>query len=186
MEISQIDKSPPLKKAEQKGDITGHALIGGVAVSARARPRATKDIDFLISGDRTFLKSGLPDLLTKKGYKYKMFKSDMLDPLNGVIRVFDDDGTEFVDLIPVFWKWHLDAIEHAEEIEIFDGIKIPVARAEDLIVLKLKAGGLQDMLDVEELIKAAGLEGGLDKKRLFDLAKRARVDKKLGRILDHL
>lgn len=173
-----------LKKATQKGELTGYALIGGVAVSARARPRATKDIDFLVSGDGAFLTSGLPDLISKMGYKCKMFNGDMLDPLNGVIRVFDNDGSEFVDLIPVFWNWHMEAIKHAEEVEIFDGIKIPVARVEDLIVLKLKAGGPQDMLDVHELIKAAKFGRGPDKGRLLALAKQARVDKKLARILE--
>jgi predicted nucleotidyltransferase len=170
-----------LRKAKQKGDIKGYALIGGVAVSARSRPRATKDIDFLVHAEEYALSKTIPKMISKKGYEYKIFKGGLLDPINGVIRILDEDGGEFVDLIPLFWNWQKEAIENAEEIEIFDGIIIPIAKTEDLIVLKLKAGGSQDMLDAQELLKASKL--GLDRDRLMKLAKRARVDKKLSRLL---
>ncbi len=154
-----------------------------MAVSARARPRATKDIDFLIDADKDFFKSILPKLVSTKGYKFKIFKGDLLDPINGLMRVYDEDGNEFIDFIPVFWNWQRESIANAEEIEIFGGVKIPIARIEDLVVLKLKAGGPQDMLDVEELFKAVKQGESLDKERLINLAKRARVDKKLKRFL---
>ncbi|MBU0504571.1 MAG: DUF6036 family nucleotidyltransferase [bacterium] len=166
-----------LKKSKEKGDIKGYAMIGGMAVSARSRPRATKDIDFLISADPD---SDFSKLFSfPKDYKIKKFKSDRFDPINGLVRVYDNDGNELIDLIPVFWDWQNEAIKHAEEIEFLE-TTIPIAKIEDLIVLKLKAGGPQDLLDIEELLKAAHHKK-LNKKRLLELAKRARVDKKLSK-----
>jgi predicted nucleotidyltransferase len=175
-----------LNKARERGDIRGYALIGGFAVSARARPRATKDVDFLINAEREVMFKTLSELISEKGYKFKIYKGDLLDPVHGVIRVFDKEGSDFVDLIPVFWDWQKEVIEHADEIKIFDDVTVPIARIEDLIVLKLKAGGAQDMLDVQELLKAGKLGNNLDIKRLRTLAKSARVDKKLAKAFSTL
>lgn len=172
-----------LKKAKERGELKGYALIGGFAVSARSRPRATKDVDFLIHAEKEVVFKTLPELISRKGYKFKIYKGDLLDPINGVIRVFDEEGNEFVDLIPIFWNWQKEAVEYAEEIKIFDDVRVPIARIEDLIVLKLKAGGPQDMLDVQELLKAGKIGKELDAERLKVLAKSARVDKKLAKLL---
>lgn len=170
-----------LKKSKANGEVSGYVLIGGLAVSARARPRATKDIDFLIAAEKKFYEETLPIIVSAQKCTMKVFTSNQLDPLHGLVRIYDSTGQELVDLIPVFWNWQNEIIGHAENIEVF-GRSVPVARIEDIIVLKLKAGGPQDMLDVEELFKAAKATH-LNKKRLCELAKRARVDKKLAKFL---
>lgn len=172
-----------LRKVCDKGDIDGYALIGGVAVSARARPRATKDVDFLVQADREYFTKESIQKILPKGFSFKIFKSDRLDPLNGVVRIYDEEGNELVDIIPVFWKWQDDVIKAAEQIEIFEGVSVPIAKIEDLVVLKLKAGGAQDMVDIEELLKATAVTDDFDKVRMLDLAKQAGVDKKLKKIL---
>lgn len=171
-----------LNKAKEKGELEGYVLIGGLAVSARARPRGTKDIDFLVKADKSFFTKTVPGLAAKKGYTCKLYKGDILDPVNGLVRIFDEDKNEFIDIIPVFWRWHEDVVNNAEEIDISKGISIPIARIEDLIVLKLKAGGPQDMLDVNELIEVSK-KTKIDVERLKELAKKARVDKKLSRLM---
>lgn len=170
-----------LQDAKINGDVKGFALIGGLAVSARARPRATKDIDFLIQADKNFYKKILTEYVYQHAYSMKTFKGDLLDPLQGVVRIYDENGLELIDLIPVFWNWQNEAIQEAENVNIF-GNHVPVARVEDLIILKLKASGPQDLLDVEELLKATNPKL-LNKERLFALAKRAHVDKKLTKFL---
>jgi predicted nucleotidyltransferase len=170
--------SAELAKLRKEGKLTGFSLIGALAVSAHARPRATQDIDFMVSAERDFFFRTFPKILEKKGYLVKVFRGALDDPINGLIRIYDKDEAELADIIPVFWKWQDEIVAAAEEIAL-SGIKLPVARVEDLIVLKLKAGGPQDLIDVEELIKAAKISKKMDKKRLRLLAGRAKVDKKL-------
>lgn len=168
-----------LQKAKKENDLFSYSLIGGFAVSARALPRSTKDIDFLIDALPSFYSEDLPKLLQGSTFHYKMFQAGFSDPLNGLIRIYDKEDNEIVDLIPVFWKWHKDVIRFSEEVELEDGVKVPIARTEDLIVLKLKAAGPQDLLDVKSLLLSSKASGSLDNSRLKELAKKARVDKKL-------
>ena len=171
--------SSKLSKLQKEGKIKGYSLIGALAVSAHARPRATKDIDFLVSADKDFFFKLFPEILKKKGYSLKVFKGEIGDPVKGLIRIYDkEDKTELADIIPVLWNWQDEIVENAEKIELL-GISIPVARLEDLIVLKLKAGGPQDILDTEELLKTAKISKKADFERLNSLAKRAGVSKKL-------
>jgi predicted nucleotidyltransferase len=177
--------SKELTRLRREGKLKGYSLIGALAVSAHARPRATQDIDFLVSAEKDFFFRTFPKILEEKGYLVKVFKSTLDDPINGLIRIYDQDETELADIIPVFWKWQEEIVTAAEEIDL-SGIKLPVARIEDLIILKLKAGGPQDLIDVEELIKAAKISRKIDLKRLVLLAERAKVDKKLKIMADKI
>jgi predicted nucleotidyltransferase len=175
--------SQELSKLQKQGELKGYSLIGALAVAARARPRATKDIDFLVSADRDFFFKTFPEILKKKGYELKVFKGEINDPVNGLIRIYDKgDKTELADIIPVLWNWQDEIIMAAEKIKVFD-VPIPVARIEDLIVLKLKAGGPQDMIDAEELAKAAKISKKIDLERIQSLAERAKVSKRLKTLL---
>jgi len=177
--------SKELSKLRKEGKLKGYSLIGALAVSAHARPRATQDIDFLVSAEKDFFFRTFPKILEGKGYLIKVFKSTFDDPINGLIRIYDKDKTELADIIPVFWKWQDEIVNAAEEIDL-SGLKLPVARIEDLIILKLKAGGPQDLIDVEELIKAAKISKKIDINRLNLLAERAKVNKKLKIIADKM
>jgi len=174
--------SRELSRLQKKGQLQGYSLIGALAVAAYARPRATQDIDFLVSADENFFYDLFPGILKRKGYELKIFKGTPLDPINGLIRIYDKkSGTELADIIPVFWKWQDEIVSSANKVKLL-GISLPVARLEDLIVLKLKAGGPQDLLDVEELLKAAALSKKMNLERLLALAERAKVAKKLQKI----
>ena len=62
------------------------------------------------------------------------------------------------------------------------GLSIPLVRPEGLVVLKLKAGSFQDVADASKLL----VEAEYDLQRLRNLAKRARVDKRLERLMEKL
>ncbi len=171
-----------LQKTKKTKSLRSFSLIGGFAVSARARPRATQDIDFLIDADNHFYTETLPKLLKNTPYSYKIFKSSLNDPLHRLVRIYDKEQ-EIVDLIPVFWKWQHEALERAEEIEIEKGLRIPVLQTEDLIIFKLYAGGPQDLVDVQALIDVAKANATLDTPRLLNLAKRLKLNKKLSKFL---
>ncbi|MFH1710540.1 MAG: hypothetical protein ABH860_05700 [bacterium] len=175
-----------LEKAKNRKKISGYVLIGGLAVSARAKPRATYDIDFLVIADKSYLTEGISRIAKKLGYSVEISKGEASDPLNGMVRIYTKDGEALIDIIPTFWKWQDEIVEGAQYLSMGGGEHIPIARIEDMVVLKLKAGGPQDLIDTEELLKAADLSKNIDPERLFSLAKRAKVDKKLDRILHKL
>lgn len=171
-----------LKKA---GLIQGYALIGGMAIATRGFPRATKDLDFLITAKEELFRKEFPQKLKKIGLIVKKLKGDFDDPLRDLIRIVDKDKTPLIDFILVHWSWQEDIVNSAEELSL-KGFNIPIAKAEDLIVLKLKAGSPRDLLDAEELMKVISLSGQWNKEKLFLLAKRAGIDKKLNQLLSRL
>lgn len=75
-------------------------------------------------------------------------RGDGDDPLAGVVRL-TGDTERTVDIIVGRHRWQREAIERAEAIGS-EGLRV-VQRA-DLILLKLYAGGLQDMWDVAQVL----------------------------------
>ena len=82
-------------------------------------------------------------------------KGDWDDPLDGVIRVGPPD--EQVDVVVGKWKWEHRAVVQAEVADV-QGVPMRVARASDLILMKLNAGGYQDRQDVHSLLEVGPRE----------------------------
>lgn len=111
-----------------------HALCGGIAVGAYGRPRATKDVDFLV-GEEAFVKHGV--LVTMNpGVPTKV-------------------GTVPVDSVPL--EPHLRALEPLLESPP-ESEGIPIVPPEALIAMKLVAGRLQDQADVAALLEAGAVD----------------------------
>ena len=126
-----------------------HALVGAAALAARGVARSTYDIDVLTVEARV-LASGLWDGLRAEGVAVDILRGDLDDPLGGVIRV-TDAGERPIDVIVGKGRWQARAIERAERPA--DGP--PVVAARDLVLLKLYAGGTQDVWDVRALLELA-------------------------------
>ena len=125
-----------------------YILIGGWAVGLHGNPRTTKDIDFLIENSSRNIKRlqkalyefGAPpvdeDHFKTPGNVYRMGRHPMqIDVLSYAI------GIDTVK-----------SIKRAETITI-DKISIKVISFDDLIESKKATGRLQDLADVEKLIK---------------------------------
>ena len=104
-----------------------HAVVGGLAVGAHGYPRATKDVDFLVS-DEAFLTKAGGIVLLAPGIPFQV------------------DGVAIDYLVANADESHLAAV-----LEGNFGAAIDAPR---LIYMKLKANRLRDQLDVVELIKA--------------------------------
>lgn len=104
-----------------------HVVVGGLAVGANGYPRATKDVDFLVSNDAFLTKPGGIVLLAP-----------------GI--PFQVDGVAVDYLVAAADETHL-----AEALEGSFGAALDAPR---LIYMKLKANRLRDQLDVVELVKA--------------------------------
>ena len=124
-----------------------HALIGAAALAARGIARSTFDID-LLTTDARVLDRALWSALAESGVGVDIRRGDADDPLAGVIRIETPDERP-VDVIVGKHGWQARAIERAERAP--DGP--PVVAARDLVLLKLYAGGTQDLWDVRELIQ---------------------------------
>jgi hypothetical protein len=129
------------------------AVIGGIAVSVWARPRATQDIDFKVLLDR----DAAQHLLDVLAPDYLPLHADPLQALqrNGVLFVKDRAGIR-IDLQLADTSLDESAIQRAQAIELEPGITAQVCSAEDLILYKMISTRPQDQIDVESLVRRQG------------------------------
>ncbi len=125
------------------------AVIGGVAMAVHGIARATVDLDVLVVApevlDASFWDALGPDVSSR------IRKGDTSDPLAGVVRCASGDAV--VDVVVGASSWMSAAIARAAPRDIA-GQRLPVVDAADLALLKLYAGGPQDLLDVRLLFAA--------------------------------
>lgn len=124
----------------------GHALIGAVALAAHGVSRSTLDQDLLVIerrvlNDRFWLPLGPTVTVDVR-------TGDTDDPLAGVVRL-RLDGERDVDVVVGRHEWQREILTRA--IPVGDR-HLRVARAADLVLLKLYAGGTQDRWDIEQLL----------------------------------
>lgn len=135
-----------LRTLERAGIPT--ALIGASALAVHGLSRSTADIDLLICDtrvlERDFWRALGPDVMVD------VRRGDANDPLAGVVRAASSDGRD-VDLVVAKGAWARDVIGRAE---IHGAFPVRTARAADLVLLKLYAGGSQDRWDIEQLLAA--------------------------------
>lgn len=165
-------------------DINAYALIGGLAVGGWITPRATKDIDLMVDLSGTgssFIENGLLKDLTDAGFKGSLKIGAPEDDIKLCIQVISTEGVP-VDIIIAGRKWEDEIIQDSISIQVLKGVSIPVAKPEGLIVLKLRAGSFQDITDASKLLA----EAEYNRQKLLALAKRARVKKKLLRLMKSL
>jgi hypothetical protein len=127
-----------------------YALIGAAALAARGIARSTYDID-LLTTDARVLAASLWEPLRAKAATVDIRRGDDDDPLGGVVRV-DLPGERPVDIVLGKQAWQARAVERAER----PAGGLPVVSARDLVLLKLYAGGAQDLWDVRELLTLPG------------------------------
>jgi hypothetical protein len=166
------------------------ALIGGLAVSAWGVVRATADIDLLAHSDPSPLRNtGLRDrmkrFLEARGCTAEWRTGDPDDPIPLLLRV-GLPGPELALEADVLWahkRWQGEALRRAVVVKLSE-MDVPVLHPEDLILLKLEAGGPQDLLDVEGLLLES--PPNLDIGRLKRKASRLRLGVELEKLLRRL
>ena len=135
-----------VSKLEQMG--APCALIGGVALAFHGIDRATEDLDLLATVP-SILNSSLWEDLRSEGITVEVTKGDHDDPLRGVVRI---DSSEVIDIVVPRGRWQDEVLTRRLDRVIL-GERIPVVDAADLILLKVDAGGLVDLIDVELLVR---------------------------------
>ena len=141
------------------------ALVGGLAVSARAEPRFTRDIDLALSVDSDEQAELLIRNFIEKGYKlFATLEQTSVDRL-ATVRLLQPGGSEeevVVDLLFASSGIEKEIVEMAEPIFIFPDLKIPVASTGHLIATKVlscdRESRSKDYQDLHALISSASEE----------------------------
>lgn len=137
------------------------ALVGGMAVSFRAEPRTTQDVDVTIavSGDREAERISRD--LTMRGYRpleVQPFLENADGRLNAtrlLAPVAIGLETVGVDLLFASSGIEEEVVAAAEVREVALGLYVPVARIGHLIALKVLAGRDKDRTDARSLLQRA-------------------------------
>lgn len=125
------------------------ALVGAEALAWRGVSRATADRDLLTTDPRA-LDTALWARLTAAAADVEVRRGDDEDPLAGVVR-FRRGGERDVDLVVGRAGWMTELVARAEPVD-FDGTRVGLPSAADLVLLKLYAGGPQDSWDIVQLL----------------------------------
>ncbi len=137
-----------------------YALMGGLAVAAWGAPRATEDIDLLADI------SPSPELdasLRARGFDAEWRRATPDDPIPLLLRLRSPSGPE-IDVVCATRAWEREMLARSIRLRLPQGFEIPVLAVEDLIVLKLMAGGPGDLADVADLLGRLGPMPELEKR----------------------
>ncbi|HSQ66240.1 MAG TPA: nucleotidyltransferase [Polyangiaceae bacterium] len=128
-----------------------YVVIGGYAVGHHAKPRATKDLDVLVSGTtenlerlaRALLRFGAPTSVIELARH--MSESEIVYLGTEPVRIDILRSADGIDA---------DAAIARHETVILDDLSVPVIGLEDLIVNKRASGRPQDVADLALLERA--------------------------------
>ena len=138
------------------------ALIGGLAVSARAEPRTTRDIDLAVAVRDDADAEALVSQLLRMGYSMEGAVEQLETGRLATVRLLPPGATTtsaIVDLLFASSGIEPELVGRAAELEILPGLVVAVASTGDLIALKLLSrdddARPQDVSDLRALIREA-------------------------------
>lgn len=125
------------------------ALVGGLAVAHYVNNPVTLDADFLVFGT-------CADVLEGAEWFNVPWITKTMTFIDSVpkhcIRVRRDSPQLVIDLLTTGNIPYLESIvENAVEVEVQPGLKVPIARVEDVIIMKTIARRDKDMADISAL-----------------------------------
>jgi predicted nucleotidyltransferase len=131
-----------------------YAVIGALAVSFYGIPRSTNDADTVIWLRHTGKTAqSLEKSLVAAGYTPKVTSGDIEDPISGVVVIEDIHGNR-MDLWLGIHGMQPEAARRVRTTNLI-GTDVQIVGGEDLIAMKLFAGGVQDLEDVKGIIQVS-------------------------------
>jgi predicted nucleotidyltransferase len=130
-------------------DLRG-AVIGGVAASLLGKPRLTDDVDALVldADAETLLRSG-----TRFGFSPRIADAAEFSRQTRVLLLRYQPGDIDIDISLGALPFEDEVIERSTWLHV-GNVRIRLASAEDLIIMKAVAGRPRDMMDIENVIRA--------------------------------
>lgn len=127
-------------------------IIGGVAVSLLGRPRVTRDVDAVVlleeRGWSQFLSLG-----TRFGFKPRGPDTIKFARKSRVLLVRHEASRIDVDVVFGALPFERKLVEGARWV-VVEGVRLPLPRPEDLIIMKAVAHRPRDLADIESLLDA--------------------------------
>ncbi len=154
--------------------VSPYAVVGAAALAVRGVSRSTLDLDILTT-DRAVLRREVWSEIETAGTEVDVRIGDISDPLVGVVRLSRTDERP-VDVIVGEGSWQERILAEAQ-LHTVVGVDLPVVDPVGFVLLKLYAGGPQDLWDVHQLLAAVADREGLAhtvRERLVDLPARSR------------
>jgi len=116
------------------------ALIGGLAVSARAEPRTTRDVDVAISADGDAAAEQLVYHLQNRGYVVGMLLEQEKTGRIATVRLTrDSERSVYIDLLFASSGIEPEIVAAAEELAVLEDVTVRVATRAHLIAMKVLA-----------------------------------------------
>ena len=134
------------------------ALVGGLAVSARAEPRFTRDVDLAVAVHSDHEAERLVSELVTRGYRVSAQVEQDVTGRLATVRTVPPGGSVLCDLLFASSGIEPEIVAQATPLTLFAGCQAPVASVSHLIAVKLLARSprrLQDDLDLDALAKVA-------------------------------
>jgi predicted nucleotidyltransferase len=138
------------------------ALVGGLAVSARAEPRTTRDVDVAVSAANDAEAEALVLELQSRGFRVlAALEQEAVSRLATVRMVAQGEAAHgiVVDLLFASSGIEPDISARADVVDVLPGVRMPVARIGDLMALKMLARDdrrrPQDLDDLRALLREA-------------------------------
>ena len=132
-------------------------VVGGLAVSARCDPRFTRDVDIAVMVDSDERAEALVHALASRGLRIvSLVEQESVGRL-AMARLATDDGLS-IDLLIASSGIESEVVMCAENLEVVQGLLLPVARIGHLIALKLLSvapGRETDSADLRNLAAVA-------------------------------
>ena len=141
------------------------AVVGGLAVSARAEPRTTRDVDLAVAVDGDTETEAALYRLQNHGFAVVSVVEQATLHRVATARLRSSDQRIrgiLVDILFASSGIESELVERAEEIEIVPGLSVPVARIGHLLALKALARNdrdrPQDLDDIRALLREATID----------------------------
>jgi hypothetical protein len=134
-------------------------LVGGWAVSLRAEPRTTRDLDVTIAVSNDPEAERIAVELRNRGYRFlpeSVIEQTAVGRL-ATVRTLSPATEEgvVVDLLFASSGIEPEIVAAASRLEILPGFFVPVAEIGHLLALKVLAGRPQDLADIQSLLQYA-------------------------------
>lgn len=131
------------------------AVVGGLAVGARAEPRYTKDVDLAVAVQDDAQAEMVVRSLLAEGYVIESLLEQTAHGRLATVRLQTPGGREIVDLLFASSGIEAEVVSGSELLEAFPNVMVPIACRGDLMAMKVLANRPQDLADLDALRRKA-------------------------------
>ncbi len=152
------------------------AVVGGLGVSARTEPRFTRDADVCVAVDDDMETEALVRTLQAEGYRVLALVEQEAAARIATVRLappLESGHGVVLDLLFASSGVEPEVVDSADDMELFEGVRAPIATVSSLIALKVlsrdDARRPQDRVDLAALLGVASTADLAQATRLLGL-----------------